>query len=181
MSLKNNKKQAGSAWNFSCPNISVWSASIPYCRVNPPFFCSLLFFQKYLNSQIIINKMISKHSLIGHPSLSRLTLKICILSYFCKLLRDLILCRIYVYFSLNPVYPPMVAEHFQMYGIQITRKCICKSKNWIYAFYSSSPTKTFLQVLIAISYLIIMSPKHSSPHAWENDTYRSNICFVIDS
>ena len=30
--------------------------------------------------------------------------------------------------SVKPVYATMVREKFQIYGVQITEKCICKSK-----------------------------------------------------
>ena len=39
--------------------------------------------------------------------------------------------RIYVDFSLKPVYPTMVGDKFQIDGVQITGKCICESKNRI--------------------------------------------------
>ena len=39
------------------------------------------------------------------------------------------LSRIFLQFSLKPVSPTMVEENFQIYGVQITGKCICKSKN----------------------------------------------------
>ena len=36
--------------------------------------------------------------------------------------------KIFVDFSLKPVYPTMVGDKFQIDGVQITGKCICESK-----------------------------------------------------
>ena len=35
---------------------------------------------------------------------------------------------------LQPVYSTMIVEKFWIYGVQVTRKYICKSKNWICSF-----------------------------------------------
>ena len=51
----------------------------------------------------------------------------------------------YVEFSLKPVYPTMGVENL-IAVVQITRKCICESKNWIYIFLLMSPYKTLPQV-----------------------------------
>ena len=48
----------------------------------------------------------------------------------------------------KPVYPTMFAEKFQIYGIKVTGKYICESKNWICSFLLMYPSKTFPQVLL---------------------------------
>ena len=45
-------------------------------------------------------------------------------SYFYKLLRALSLSRILIKFSLESVYSTMVGKKFQIYGVNIPRKCI---------------------------------------------------------
>ena len=42
---------------------------------------------------------------------------------------DLSLSGIFVEFSHKPVYLIMVGKNFQIYGVQITGKCICESDN----------------------------------------------------
>ena len=51
--------------------------------------------------------------------------------YFCRPLKALPLSRIFVEFSLELVYTTMVMEDFQVYGVQITGKNICGSKNLV--------------------------------------------------
>ena len=46
------------------------------------------------------------------------------------------------------LYPTMVAETFQIYGVKITGKEICESKNWICSFLFMPPSNILLQVLI---------------------------------
>ena len=48
------------------------------------------------------------------------------------------------------IYLTMAGENFKIYGVQITRKCICKSKNWKYTLLMS-PGKTLPDVLIITS------------------------------
>ena len=38
--------------------------------------------------------------------------------------------RIFDESSVKPVYATIVGEKFQIYGVQITEKCICKSEYW---------------------------------------------------
>ena len=42
-------------------------ASIPYFKINTPFFWCPLFFEEYLNPQIRTNKTVDKHSVDYHP------------------------------------------------------------------------------------------------------------------
>ena len=39
---------------------------------------------------------------------------------------------------------------FQIHGIQVTTKCLCESKNWIYSVLLMPPSKTLSHVLIII-------------------------------
>ena len=56
------------------------------------------------------------------------------------------LSRNVVEFSLKAVFPTMVVENLQIYGVLITGKCICKSKNL--DIFTHSPRQKFLpQVL----------------------------------
>ena len=56
---KSNKKKANSWWNFLQPPIQVCrGVCILYFKINAPIFCCLLFFEKYLNPQVTINKMV---------------------------------------------------------------------------------------------------------------------------
>ena len=65
-----------------------------------------------------------------------------ILSYFYRVLWAFFL-SIFSKFSLETVHLRMIGEIFQIYGVQITGKSICESKNWIYTFlYSCLPRKT---------------------------------------
>ena len=48
-----------------------------------------------------------------------------ILSYFYRPLWALPLSRHVVEFSLRPLYPTMIGDSFQIYGVQITEKFIC--------------------------------------------------------
>ena len=81
--------------------------------------------------------MLNEYSVDCQPSSSRLTSGI---HPFYKLLRALSLSRIFVEFSLQPLYPIMVGNFFQIYGIlQINGKCIWEPKNQIRHFYSCHP------------------------------------------
>ena len=42
----------------------------------------------------------------------------------------------------------MVRENFQIYGVEITGKSICESKNWIYSFLVILSYKTLSQFFI---------------------------------
>ena len=59
------------------------------------------------------------------------------------------LSRIFEFFP-KPVYSTIVAEKFQIYGVRITGKYICESKNWIYSFLLMPTSKTLPQVFIII-------------------------------
>ena len=48
----------------------------------------------------------------------------------------------------KPVYSTMVVEEFQIYGVEITGKYICESKNRICSFLPMPPNKTLPQVFI---------------------------------
>ena len=45
----------------------------------------------------------------------------------------LCLSRVFVEFSLKPVYPTMIVENLQIHGVQITGKSICETKYFIYS------------------------------------------------
>ena len=53
------KKQTGSAWSFlQLPILPCRGISIPYLKINFPFFCYPFFFEEYLNPQVRINQMV---------------------------------------------------------------------------------------------------------------------------
>ena len=51
-------------------------------------------------------------------------------------------------FFLKPTYPTMVGKKIQIYGVNITWKYICESKDWIFSFSLTPPSKTLPQVFI---------------------------------
>ena len=61
LSSKNNKKkQTGFAWNYLQPPIlACWGTSIPYLKINLPFFYCPFIFEEYLNPQVSINQMVN--------------------------------------------------------------------------------------------------------------------------
>ena len=71
------------------------------------------------------------------------TLLFCYPLFFDKYLNPSSLFRIFVEFSLKTCMFHQVWGKFQIYGVQITRKCNCESKNWIETFFTHpSPRKT---------------------------------------
>ena len=50
----------------------------------------------------------------------------------------------YFWIFLKPVHCTMVAKKFKIYGVKITRKCICESKNWICSFLLIPKQKSLL-------------------------------------
>ena len=89
-------------------------AYIHYFKINSPIFCCPLFSENYLNTQVRINKMVNKRTIDYHSSLSGLTLIHPLMIRFYRLLRALSLSRIFVKFSLKPVYPTMIRENHQI-------------------------------------------------------------------
>ena len=72
------------------------------------------------------DKQNGRHSVDYHPCPSRLALRI-ILPYFYKVLRGFIfssVSRMIIEFSFKLVYATMVERNFQIYGVNIPRKCI---------------------------------------------------------
>ena len=52
----------------SCPLEVCRGTSIPYFKVNAIIFCCYLYCKEYLNSQVLIAKLINEHSVDYHPS-----------------------------------------------------------------------------------------------------------------
>ena len=50
--------------------------------------------------------------------------------------------RMFTVFSLRHVCPMIIEENFQSFVLQITGKCICDSKNWIYLILLIPPSDT---------------------------------------
>ena len=63
------------------------SVYIHYFKTNAPIFCCPLFSENYRNPQVIINKMVNKHTVDYHHSPSQLISRT--LSYFYGLLKGL--------------------------------------------------------------------------------------------
>ena len=90
--------------------------------------------------------MVNKYTVDHHQSL-RINVK-GVPSNFYGFLRSLSLSKISLELFLMPVYPTLVGEKFQIYGVKIIEKGICQSKNWIYLFLLMPPSKTLHQVII---------------------------------
>ena len=90
--------------------------------------------------------MVNKYTVDHHQSL-RINVK-GVPSYFYGFLRSLSHSKISLEFFLKPVYPTLVGEKFQIYGVKIIEKGICQSKNWICLFLLMPPSKTLHQVII---------------------------------
>ena len=105
-------------WNFN--------TSVQKCRspLSPPFSDAPSFLRM---SQVAgRDKQNGRHSVDYHPCPSRLALRT-ILPYFYKVLRGFIfssVSRMIIEFSFKLVYATMVERNFQIYGVNIPRKCI---------------------------------------------------------
>ena len=111
-------------------------------KISTIFFCCPFFFEEYINPQVRINKMVNKFNIDSF----RIYLKD-ISSYISINLLRLSLSKNFNKFSLKLVYPNMIVKKFQIYGVQILRKCTFKSKNWIWTYLLMPPVKTLPQIL----------------------------------
>ena len=144
---KSNKKAGQLCMKFSsASNISVQRCLYLLFQIQCPIFCCPLFSKNYLNPQARINKMIKKYSVDYHRSPSQLTSRIHPL-IFLRTPRGLSL-QIFLEFFPKPGYSTMVAEKFQIYGVKVTGKYICESKNLTCSFLLMPPSKTLPQVFI---------------------------------
>ena len=92
------------------------------------------FFRECLNPKVRINKMVNKPNVNYQPSPSGLT------SSYQPMMNDTYLPFHRPFtalpFSRNFIFQSCIPYHnwrkFQIYGVPITGKCICDSKNWIY-------------------------------------------------
>lgn len=75
-----------------------------------------------------------------------------------------------VEFYLNPVYPTMVQENFQMFDVPITGKYICKSKNpnifTPQSSYHQSPDRKILPIPPGSIFYVNMSPYNFRQAQW---------------
>ena len=137
-----------SVLKFLQPPIPVWrGACILYFKIIVPIFCCPFFSENYLNSQVIMNRLVNKHTGEYHPSPSQLTLRILPLM-FLRTPKRFAFPESFLNFFPKPAYFTMVAEKFQIYGVKITGKYICESKNWICSFLLMPPSKTLPRVYI---------------------------------
>ena len=81
--------------------------------------------------------MVNKHNVDHHRSPSRLTSMIYPVIFHMPL-RNLSLSPL----SLKPVYPTKVGKIIQVYGIQITKKCICESKKLNVDIFTHAPASS---------------------------------------
>ena len=136
---KNNKKADSLYMKLSLTkSASVQSVCIPYFKINPLIYCCPRLFEEYLNPQVRINKMVNDHSVNYHPNLSGLISPIDPPKFLWIHYRFISLQNICWVF-LKPVYPTFAGENFQIYGVQITGKCIFESKNWIHSLLMMPP------------------------------------------
>ena len=98
------------------------------------------FFQKYLNPQNRIKKMINEHTVDYHTSPSQLTSRIHPLIFLWTFRGSSL--KIISLIFLKPVYLTMVAEKLQISGVKIG-KYICDSKNWFCWFLLMPTSKDF--------------------------------------
>ena len=116
---KNNKKQTSSAWNFTQSCRVVY---ILYFKINFPFFCCPFFFQKYLNPQVRIDKMVKEHTVDNHPSPLELTSRIHPLKFLWTPEGFVSPSRIHIEFSLKSVYLTILRKKFQIHVIRSTTR-----------------------------------------------------------
>ena len=112
----------------SSTDTSVQRCLYPLFQNQRLHFCCPLFFEEYLNPQVRITKIVNEHTVDYHPSPSGLTSRIHPLKFLC-----------FYCFSVFM---------FQIYGVKITRKYICKSKKWICSFLLTLLSKVLPQVRI---------------------------------
>ena len=102
---------------------------------------------KCLNPHVRINKMVNKHTADYHPSPPKLTSRIHPL-IFLWTPKGFIFSPECFFNFFKPVFRTMVVEIFQIHGVKITGKYICKSKSWICSFLLLSLSKNISQVLL---------------------------------
>ena len=129
------KKQSSSAWNFQLPIPVCRGTYIPYFKINAPTLCCFLFSKNYFNLQARIKKMLNKHTVNYHPSLSQSTSRIYpfIFLWTPKGFISLESClNFYLYLYI----PAWLQKSFKIMVLcaLITSKYICESKNWIGSF-----------------------------------------------
>ena len=127
-------------------------AYIPYFKINTPSCYCPLFFKEYLNHLVKIIKMINKHTVNYHPSLSGLTSKIntlymkpydiiwlyellyeLLLSY--EFLRGSSLWKVIVEFFLKRVYSTIVGENFIFIMLGLLKNAFVSQKIESFHFY----------------------------------------------
>ena len=102
-----------------------------------PSFCCPLFSENYLNSQARIKKIVNKHTVDYHPSLSQLISRIHTL-IFLWTPKGFISPRIFLDFFPKPVYSTMVMEKFQIYSVRITANTFMSIKLNLFNFTHAS-------------------------------------------
>ena len=106
-----------------------------YFKVNPPVSV-VLFFLKII-SQARIKKIVNKHTVDYHPSLSQLISRIHTL-IFLWTPKGFISPRIFLDFFPKPVYSTMVMEKFQIYSVRITANTFMSIKLNLFNFTHAS-------------------------------------------
>ena len=133
---------------------------IPYFKINALFFYCPLFFEEYLNPQVRVNKMVNKRTVDYHASplgiqrsQSPLTKRIHPLIFLGTPDSFICLSRVFIQFSLKPV---SWSWEILKSGVQVTGKCICESKYYIYSILLM-PTKVNSPT----------GPYHNPPDRWK--------------
>ena len=101
-----------------------------------PSFCCPLFSENYLNSQARIKKIVNKHTVDYHPSLSQLISRIHTL-IFLWTPKGFISPRIFLDFFPKPVYSTIM-EKFQIYSVRITANTFMSIKLNLFNFTHAS-------------------------------------------
>ena len=126
---KDNKKVGRSCMEFSSmPDTTVHQV---LCNINAPLFCCPLFFRKYLYPQGSTKRQVITNNY--HSSPSGLTSRLDPLN-FNRPLKVLSLYKNVFSFCessyiFHHTWKKQTSENSQIYGVQIPRKCIFKSKN----------------------------------------------------
>ena len=124
------------ALNFLQPQIPVSKGTTyiyPQFKINSSIFFSPHLSENYLNPLVSIHKMKNKHTVDYHPSPSQLTSRIYPL-IFLWTPKGFISPESFLIFFLNLYITTVDVEKFQIYGVKITRKYICDSKNYSCSF-----------------------------------------------
>ena len=112
---------------------------ISYLKTETPIFYCLLFLEEYINPQV--NKIVNKNTVDYHHSPSELTSTMHPLIFLWTPLGFIALEYISIFCQTSIFHH----ECEKSYGVKITERLICDSKNWICLYLLMLPSKTLPQ------------------------------------